>query len=207
MLGNDQYGDCVWAGAAHETMLWNAERGKTVVFDATHVLGDYSKVTGFNPHDPNSDQGTDVHQALNYRRRTGVADQTAVRHKLGAYVALTPGSWTQLLSACYVFSAVGIGIQFPESAMAQFNAGKPWTPVAGSQIEGGHYVPVVGRPTSSYVDVVTWGKVQRMSASFYEKYCDEAYAILSTEMLDAGKTLEGFDLGQLQADLAAIPKG
>ena len=25
MLGNDQYGDCVWAGAAHETMFWNKE--------------------------------------------------------------------------------------------------------------------------------------------------------------------------------------
>ena len=32
MLGNDQYGDCVWAGAAHETMLWNKEAARTVTF-------------------------------------------------------------------------------------------------------------------------------------------------------------------------------
>jgi hypothetical protein len=26
--GNDHYGDCVWAGAAHETMLWNKEAAR-----------------------------------------------------------------------------------------------------------------------------------------------------------------------------------
>ena len=32
VLGNDHYGDCVWAGAAHETMLWNKEAARTVSF-------------------------------------------------------------------------------------------------------------------------------------------------------------------------------
>jgi hypothetical protein len=33
---------------------------------------------------------------------------------------------------------------------------------------------------------------------------DEAWAILSPEMLTAGKSLEGFDLAQLQADLKLL---
>jgi hypothetical protein len=33
MLGNDHYGDCVWAGAAHETMLWNKEAARNVLKD------------------------------------------------------------------------------------------------------------------------------------------------------------------------------
>src|SRR3954453_12473384 len=32
MLGNDNYGCCVWAGAAHETMLWNAAADRKVAF-------------------------------------------------------------------------------------------------------------------------------------------------------------------------------
>src|SRR3954454_20075859 len=63
MLGNSAVGDCVLAGAAHETMLWNAEAGKTVTFDDKSVLSDYSVITGYNPAEPNSDHGTDMQVA------------------------------------------------------------------------------------------------------------------------------------------------
>ena len=43
-----------------------------------------------------------------------------------------------------------------------------------------------------------------MTDQFYATYCDEAWVILSTEMLAAGKSPEGFDLKQLQADLKAL---
>jgi hypothetical protein len=89
MLGNDQYGDCVWAGAAHETMLWNKEAARTVTFNNQSVLKDYSAVTGFNPNDPNTDQGTDMQVAASYRRKTGVRDAAGKRHKVIAYLALT----------------------------------------------------------------------------------------------------------------------
>ena len=77
--------------------------------------------------------------------------------------------------------------------------------MTGSKIDGGHYVPVVGR-AGSYIDVVTWGKVQRMTRTFYERYCDEAYALLSPEYLNRGRSPEGFDLKALTADLASLKK-
>ena len=49
MLGNDNYGDCVFAGAVHETMLWNDEGGHDIQMDNHAVLSDYAAVTGFNP--------------------------------------------------------------------------------------------------------------------------------------------------------------
>lgn len=204
MLGNDQYGDCVWAGAGHETMLWNKESQKTVLFTDQSVLSDYSAVTGFNPSDPNSDQGTDIQVAASYRRKTGVKDGTGGRHKVSAYLSLTVGDETQLKQAVSLFSAVGVGIQFPSSAMDQFNKGKPWTVVSKSPIEGGHYVPAVGYD-SRYVYVVTWGAVQKMSWGFFKKYNDESVGYLSTEFLLNGKSLEGFNLTELTADLAALP--
>jgi len=145
MLGNDQYGDCVWAGSAHEHMLFNkVVQHQDVPFDDQCVLGDYSAVTGFNPADPNTDKGTDVHVALDYRRKTGIADSNGTRHLIGAYVALDPKNWDHLEQAAYIFGAVGIGFQFPASAMDQFNNGEIWDVVPGSAIQGGHYVPVVG---------------------------------------------------------------
>jgi hypothetical protein len=202
MLGNDNWGDCVFAGAAHETMLWNAEVKRSVKFTDGAVLGDYSAVTGFDPHDRSTDEGTVVRDALNYRRHLGVRDADGERHKLGAYVSLEPGDYDQLLEAAYLFSAVGIGFEFPESAWDQFDAEETWTVVPGAQIEGGHYVPIVARRHTLLC--VTWGRVQRMSKKFYEKFCDEAWALLSPEFLADGKSPEGYDLAVLRADLTAL---
>lgn len=203
MLGNDQYGDCVWAGAGHETMMWSKDGGKPVNVTATDALADYSAVTGFNPNDPNTDQGTDMSVAASYRRKTGVVDASNQRHKVAAYLSITPGNREELKQAVYLFENVGIGIQFPASAMDQFNKHEAWTVVKGSSIEGGHYIPALGYD-SKYVYVITWGAVQKMSWAFFSKYCDEAITYLSPDMLANGKSVEGFNSAQLTTDLAAL---
>lgn len=203
MLGNDQYGDCVLAGGDHETMLWNKEASKTVNFSPDTALADYGAITGFNKNDPSSDQGTDMATAASYRRKTGLIDANGKRHTVSAYLAITPGNKLELKQAIELFSNVGIGIQFPSSAMDQFHAGRPWSVVSGSSIEGGHYVPAVGYD-SKYVYVITWGKVQKMTWSFFTRYCDEAIVYLSQEFLTGGKSPEGFDAKTLQANLAQL---
>jgi hypothetical protein len=205
MLGNDEYGDCVWAGAAHETMLWNAINQRSVRFDDRAVLSDYAAVTGFDPATGAGDNGTDMHDAMNYRRSTGVRDTGGHRHKIGAFVSLEPGDWHQLLEALRAFDLVAIGFEVPASAMHQFEYGQPWRYVGDTNIEGGHYVPVVGRPHVATINVVTWGRTQEMTRAFYQHYNDEAYGIVSTEALStAGKTAEGLDLDALNAALARL---
>lgn len=202
MLGNDNYGNCVWAGAAHETLLWNDEARITIPFTDAAVLSDYSAVTGFNPNDPNTDQGTDMEAAAKYRRQVGIIDGTKHRHVVAAYLDIPKGNVDLLKQAVYLFGAVGIGIEFPQSAMDQFNAGKPWS-VVKSTIEGGHYVPVVGY-NKTYLYVVTWGKVQKMTWAFFKKYNDESIVYLSQEMLTNGQSTNKLNVAQLQADLAAL---
>jgi hypothetical protein len=141
--------------------------------------------------------------AASYRRKTGVLDGSNKRHKVAAYLAITPGNQEELRQAVYLFSAVGIGIEFPASAMVQFNEGKAWTVVSGAKIEGGHYIPALGYD-HDYVYIVTWGKLIQMAWGFFTKYCDEAVAYVSTEMLTAGKSIEGFNAAQLEADLTQL---
>lgn len=203
MLGNDKYGDCVLAGAGHETMLWNIEASKAISITEANALSDYSAITGFNPNDPNTDQGTDMQVAASYRRKTGVVDAIGNRHQVRAYLSINLGKTSEFKQAIYLFGVVGLGIQFPASAMAQFNAGKSWTVVKGSKIEGGHYVPLMGYD-SRYVYLVTWGKVIKASWGFVNKYADEAVVYLSEEFLTNGKSLEGFDLQTLTTDLGAL---
>lgn len=203
MLGNDRAGDCVFAGAAHETMLWNAIVGRRVRFSTAAVLGDYAALTGYDPATGSGDNGTNMREALGYRRSTGVADAAGKRHKIAAYVALEPGNWDHLLEAVWLFGAVGVGIQFPDSAMDQFDTRREWTVRPGASIEGGHYVPVMA--FDRHLVCVTWGRLQAISKRFFTTYCDEAFVSLSTEMLDSrGRSAEHFDVAALQADLAGL---
>jgi hypothetical protein len=208
MLGNDDWGDCAIAGPAHETMLLTKEGQRTAAFTTAGVLSDYSAVTGFDPNagppgDNPTDQGSEVRKVLGYRRETGVVDAQGNRHKIGAYVRLDQQNLEQIWQAMYLFQVVGIGIYpFPKSALDQFHDNEPWDVVDGSHEEGGHYVCCVGKRDA--IGVVTWGTLQPMTQRFFSKYCDEAWTYISEENLVNGKNLEGFDMEQLRADLAAL---
>lgn len=208
MLGNDEWGDCAWAGPAHETMILTKEGGQPATFTTDGVLSDYAAGTGFDPNagppgkNP-TDRGSDPRKVLKYRMGTGIVDANGTRHKIGAFVKLDQTNLEQVLTAAYLFEAVGIGIQFPSTAMAQFNSGQPWDVVPGATVEGGHYVPLVGR--NGNLQVITWGALQEMTPAFFAQYCDEAWAYLSVEDLDGkGETAEGFNLAELKADLQSV---
>jgi hypothetical protein len=202
MLGNDQYGDCVWAGGAHRVMLWNAANNKIVKFSDTSVLSDYAKVTGFNPDDPNTDQGTDPATAAQYEQTVGLLDAAGNRHKIGAYLKLRTGNWNELVTASYLFGSVGMAITVTDTAQRQFAAHQPWTSAPGN-VEGGHYVPVVGR-FGGFMQAVTWAALQPFDQGFFEDNNVELLAYVSTEYLTAGKSPEGFDQAALVADLKTV---
>jgi hypothetical protein len=204
MLANDRYGDCVWAGAAHETMLYNKEADGTAVFTDANVLADYAAVTGFNPGDPSTDQGTDLQDAAAYRRKAGIVDSAGKRHTIAAYLALDSGNLSHLLTAAYLFSAAGIGLNLPASAIDQAKNAEPWDVVSGSPTEGGHYVPLVGRLASGMLVCVSWGRQQLLTENFFQAFCDEAVAYVSAEDLVDQKSPDGFAYADLLADLAEL---
>src|SRR5271156_4434858 len=205
MFGNTTYGDCVWAGAAHETMLWVREGGNNVLFTDASVLSDYSAATGFIPSDPATDQGTSMADAAAYRQKTGIVDASGLRHKVGPYVALEVGNLQQVALASFLFAVAAIGLRFPQSAVVQFESAQPWSIVAGdSPIVGGHYVPVVGRNSSGNFIVVTWGRLQAAEPAWIAEYMDEGLAYLSLERLRNELSPLGFDEGTLEQDLNAV---
>ena len=207
VLANDKVGDCVWAGAAHETMLWRAEAGTPTAFTDAAVLADYSAVTGYTPGNPDTDQGTDMQQAASYRLKTGVADAAGTRHRIDAYVALQPGNLDQLALAAYLFGAAGIGVQLPDTAFDQFDNAEPWSVVSGARIEGGHYVPVVGRNAHGNFLVWTWGRLHAVRPDFLTTYMDEGLGYLALERLRGTVSPQGLDAATLQADLALLRAG
>lgn len=196
MLGNDEQGDCFWAGSAHETMLWTAEGAGLAAFSTEGVEADYHAVTG------EGDNGTDVLEGYKFRKKTGIQDANGMRHLLGAALTIEPGNVQEIEEAAWLCGAVGLGLQLPESAQDQFGEGKPWT-VTSAPIEGGHYVPVVGK-LGAYILIVTWGRIQKVTTSFIRKYNDEAYALVSQEDVVNGTLPNGLNSEQFNADLAEL---
>jgi hypothetical protein len=207
MFMNDQLGDCAIAGSIEEVRLVNAERKVTVPFSDQSAVVNYSAITGYNPDDPESDQGTDVHELYAFRKTHGIVDDAGNRHKIVGYAGLTPGNFTELVQALYLFTTVGIGIQVPDYAQDQFAQGGPWQPEGGDpQIVGGHYIPAVGRDGST-VDVFTWGGKIGMTDTFYQTFSTVAVVAFTEEMLIGEKTIDGFDRAALLADLPEFNTG
>lgn len=205
MLANDVLADCVLAGAAHETMQWAAEGGGHIpLFTDRDVTAAYSAITGYDPKHPETDQGSDMQKAAEYRRTTGVLDAMGVRHRIDSYVALRAGNVEELALATYLFGAVGVGLQLPGFAMDQFDHAEPWTTRAVPTEKEGHYVTCIGRNSHGDFICVTWGRLQAMSASFLATYMDEGIAYLSLERLRNSVSPRGYDEAALRAALAQL---
>lgn len=72
--GNDTFGDCVFAENAHAVAVWTGNTGKLFSYTTQQTEADYSQETGFNPSDPNTDQGADPTTDLNFWTQNPRAD-------------------------------------------------------------------------------------------------------------------------------------
>jgi hypothetical protein len=207
MMENDQLGDCTCAAAGHLLMEWTANAGKKMFSPSDkQIVAAYSAITGYNPTTGANDNGAVEIDVLNYWRQSGIAG-----HKIGAYMALEPSNHIHVMDSVYIFEGCYIGLQLPKSAQAQVQNHQSWSvPPGGATGDGkpgswgGHAVPVVAYDARG-VTVVTWGALQVMTWSFWETYCEEAYAIVSNDYLTGKKlTAQGFNMAQLQEDLADL---
>jgi len=205
MLANDSVGDCTVAGPMHIIMLWNKIAGRDVSFTDTDALADYSAITGYKSSDPNTDSGADPNTVAQYWKSTGFIDNSGVRHKIVAELEIDASNLPHLDAAAYLFDGgVGLGVNLPNSAEDQFDAGQPWTLIPNDSIDGGHYIPMLGRDDQGIRHIITWGQDQGVQEDWLRAYLMEAVAYVSEEFLVAGKSPEGFDLAALQSDLEAL---
>lgn len=204
MLGNDHWGNCVWAGAAHEQYIWSMEGGTRTRITTQDTLDDYADLTGFDYTDA-TDNGTDMTQAAQYRQKTGIRDALNQRHKIEAFASLEVGNLDQMFLAIWLLGAAGVGLQITQSAEDQSDAngkgrtGVPWTVPPQRKVAGGHYVSGVGRDIAGNLLIVTWGTVQAMTPDYFSEFNDEGVAYLSLEALGTkGLSPEGYNADYLR---------
>ena len=199
MYDNDTIGDCTIAAAGHMIEAWTAAAaGAAVEITNQQVLSAFDLVKQVDPQ--TGEAGAVVLDVLNLWRKTGIGG-----HQIGAFarVSLTNGGLVR--SGAWLFGGLYLGLQLPVTAQTQETW--DWTgslsgPAAPGSW-GGHAVDVVGYDAAG-LTFVTWGSLKRMTWSFPDRYCDEAYCLLSTDFVSAGKAPNGFDLDALRADLALV---
>lgn len=212
---NGDWGDCTIADGDHETKSEQAAAGNPLVRSTdAEMIAAYSAVTGFDPNagppgNNPTDNGAEMQGVRSYWQKTGFRLGGTV-HKILLFAELDVHNDNLVRWALDQFGAVGIGVNFPRSAMDQFNAGQPWDVVSNDGgIEGGHAVAVVGYD-GTYWYVVTWGQVQKVTPAWWRAYVEEAWTVLSQDFVNAHTGLDPlagtlYDLGQQFAAVTGKP--
>jgi hypothetical protein len=179
LFGNDTHGDCVIAGRAHQTLRFeDEEQEKILPITDNDVLKEWRLENG------GTEDGLVVLDSLKLWRKRGwkAAGKT---YRIKAFAEIDRKSHTEVKRTVYADIGSGLGLSLPDSAMDEFYAGKPWASTSGLPKQAnGHYVYVPGYTKSGPV-CITWGRKQQMSWKFFDRYCDEAYAVI-----DAADTLK-----------------
>jgi hypothetical protein len=196
---NDRYGDCVIAGRAHQTLRFELiEQRRIISITDAEVVNEYLIETG------GTDIGLIVLDSLKRWRTTGWIAGGA-RYFIQAFAEIDRGVVSQVKRAVFTELGVGLGLSLPMTAQREFEAGKPWAIVNGAGSVpgswGGHYVYVTGYTTLGPT-CVTWGRKQLMSWNFFNKYCDEAYAVI--DALDTPKKRRALDGSKIEKFLTAL---
>lgn len=196
MMLNDNLGICTCAACGHLEQAWTAASGAEVTVPDSAILTEYEQACGYNPADPNTDQGGQIGTVLDYFRDTGVGGYKITAH------ALVNMTQIRVQQAMYVFGGLDLGIALPITAQQQ--VGNVWDIVDNAQSPeaqpgswGGHSVAAVYYSPDG-VDVVTWGLIQRMTWQFFMYYVNEAQACISPQWNPP------VDVSQLLSDLQEV---
>lgn len=195
MYGNDRAGDCVEAEQGHhEQVLSLVGSGIEVTVPEQAVIKAYEDIAGYVPGDPATDVGTNIQDAMGYWRKTGVGG-----HRIDAFAQVNQSDMREVTTAIALLGPLSIGVDLPQSAMDQFNAGQEWDVVAhDGGILGGHCIIITGYDPQGLYGV-SWGQPVRLTYAFWARYVSEAWVVVSREWVNArtGLDPEGVDLSGL----------
>lgn len=197
--GNATYGCCTIAGVDHLNRGWSGLFKESYTPPTESVLTtEYFSLTG------GQDTGLNEEFVLKNWYEKGL---------FGTKIAgFAPVSTTNLLQQHQAISLYGgcyLGIKCPESAQRAFQKEQqtgtvvPWI-YEGEQAEDGHCVVALGYGPDGGLHCATWGGIAVLTPSFLAHYLDEAWVILSQQLVDAKKDTLGLNLEALQADLSKI---
>jgi len=203
---NDRLACCTIAAIGHAIQTWTVNAGSRNDFSDDAVRLYYEKWDGYDPKNPASDQGGVELDVLNSWRNDPLG---FAGRKLDAYVSIHLSDSlsllrTDMMDAIWLFGGAYIGVELPRTAQTQ----EVWDTATGPEAEagswGGHAIFVNAYDLDT-LTCITWGQSKKMTWAWFQTYCEEAYALVSKDWLNAqGVSPSGLNLEQLETDLKSI---
>lgn len=209
--GNARYGDCVCAWIIHMVCAITAAAGTPVVLGEAEALALYSAITGFNPNDPSTDQGTDPLSALQYIQKYGIDGKGT--HKIAGWLMVPAGNPTLRRQMLALFGpALMMWLALPAPYESEAN-GPGFTWGVGSPVPAnGHCIGSLGYPDLTKLTIDTWGLVPGyMTDHAIDELCTDAAGggmaiVLTQDWIDKAKQVapSGLDMAKLTAILDGL---
>lgn len=202
MLANDLHGCCTAAAVYHLIQVWLANNSFDFEPTDEQTLALYAATSGY----PKVDEGAVEMDVLRHWSLKGVP--TSFGTDTVTFASLNPRDLNELRLSVQYFGGTYLGVALPLTAQTQPDV---WDVVPGASVEiagpgtwGGHAICAVAYDEETFT-VVTWGKLVKVTNAFMQKYCDEAYAVVSQDWLaNSGISPPGLNWAGLQRELEAI---
>lgn len=216
MFLNDSIGDCVPAGSYHALQILSSimnHDGLEITEPDACALKAYEEVTGYNPADPATDNGTDMQTYLKHWLTVGIPTgaQAQTRHRCVAYVEVDPRNHADVLDVIAQCGFVYLGFNVPTFIMGPDGDAPlptwdwPAPPGGDASSAGGHCViGVAEMDANAGVRVISWGAVYQMTWAFWDQFVDEAYAVVDPDWANATGSPFGVPLATLAAQMRAL---
>lgn len=189
MLGNDQYGDCGFAGREHYQMAKAAVYGERETFEsADDLVAEYLK------YNHGRDVGVNLADALLTWYRQG---------KILAFAPVDHKSPAKMDAAMQAFKGLYCGVSLTDDADQLFSDGQPWNTDHGQKPDPaeGHCIVKAKADGHTLDEYVTWGALQPATIRWSAACLDEAWVAIMHED-EAAKLGAGYD--KLRAAIDAL---
>jgi hypothetical protein len=128
MMKNDTLGDCTCAAIGHMIQTWTSQTTGEAVIPDWQIVELYEHACGYDPSDPDSDQGGVEIDVLNYWRRNPV-DGPNGPHSLDAFAAVARRHHADIKDAVWLFGGAYIGVALPLSAQSSRSCRTAWAAI------------------------------------------------------------------------------
>jgi hypothetical protein len=198
-------GCCAEACDFHLDALRCCNAGAPYVPATGQVVTEYTDITGFDPTNPSSDQGTSVPQLIAWRAQNPYPSGATL---LGAPpVDATDPS--KIAQGCWLAEGLSGCLCLPDDYESEEDAGDTWDVAGPANPENGHNVGIVDYDLSNkLVTLVTWGEPISMTMAAVAKYMVPSaggalYAYCSSDCIAkmTGKAANGYDFSTLSSYL------
>jgi hypothetical protein len=197
--GNATYGDCTVAGVDHLSRAFSALFNEPYKPPTEKAL-----VAKYFQLGKGQDNGLNEEFVLNEWYKEGLFGT-----KIAGFAPLSTTSLLQWHQAICMYGGAYLGIRCPESAQRAFQKQSetgvvvPWT-YEGEETNDGHCVVALGYGPNGGLHCATWGGIAVLTPSFLAHYLDEAWVVLSQQLVEDKKDTLGINVEALQADLAKL---